>query len=527
MADSERIIQAVLPDVPSALEFVGQSLGPMPLASRRIGQIAGRMPPTDGDVAVLRKLSVLMPVYNQRWTLREAIGRVLNSPVPLEIEVVVVDDASDDGSSSAISELADADPRIHAVRHPQHRGKGAAIRTAIGQMTGDVAVVQDADLQYDPGDYPLLLEPILQGKADAVFGSRFTGPARPVLSFWHGLGNRLMTFLSNAINNLSLSDVQTGYKMVRADVLKQLRLTSDTHTLDPEITCRLAQWGARIYEVPIGYSGRTFQEGKKTDLLGGLKALGQMIRCKLLAPRFTDHSGYYTLASVSRATAFNRWVLAQVRDYLGQRVLEAGCGIGNLSALLLDRQRLVLADREPMYVGAVRRRFGHRENVRIDLADLTDPACYGRWKGEQLDTILCANVLEHLDGDEAVLTRFHETLHPGGHCAIVVPAGQWLYCGIDRELGHRRRYSRGELVEKMTSAGFDVVFTRQFCRLGALSWAISGGLLRRRHLSPRQMIWFDRLLPLVKLLEHVLPVPGMSLIAVGRKPRRAAWRMAA
>jgi len=252
-----------------------------------------------------------------------------------------------------------------------------------------------------------------------------------------------------------------------------------------------------------------------------------MIRCKLLAPRFTDHSGYYTLASVSRATAFSRWVLDQLRDYLGQRVLEAGCGIGNLSALLLDRQRLVLADREPMYVGAVRRRFGHRENVRIDLADLTDPAAYGRWKGEQLDTILCANVLEHLDGDEAVLARFHETLHPGGHCAIVVPAGQWLYCGIDKELGHRRRYSRGELVEKMTSAGFDVVFTRQFCRLGALSWAISGGLLRRRHLSPRQMIWFDRLLPLVKLLEHVLPVPGMSLIAVGRKPRRAAWRMAA
>jgi SAM-dependent methyltransferase len=527
MANPERIVEAVLPDVPSALGFVQQTLGPSPLPAGRIGQLANRAAPPDWPDTALRKLSVLMPVYNERWTLREIIRRVLNSPVPLEIQLVVVDDGSEDGSWNVISELAEADPRITAVRHPENRGKGAAIRTAIEHMTGDVAVIQDADLEYDPNEYPLLLEPILQGKADAVYGSRFAGHTRRVLFFWHSLLNRVLTLVSNMLNNLNLTDMETGYKMVRADVLKQLRLTSDTFTLEPEITCRLAQWGARIYEVPISYFGRTYQEGKKIRPIDGLKALGQMFRSRLLAPQFTNHSGYYTLASVSRAMAYHRWVLKQVSDFMGQRVLEAGCGIGNFSTLLLDRQRLVLADYEPIYVGALRRRFGHRENVRIDRADLTDPATYDRWRGERLDTVFCSNVLEHLRDDEEVLGRFHQTLHPGGHCVVVVPAGRWLYSGMDKELGHWRRYTRKELREKMAAAGFDVVFTRQFCRLGALGWAISGGLLRRRHLSPRQMIWFDRLLPLVKLLEYVLPVPGMSLIMVGRKPRRAARRMAA
>ena len=249
---------------------------------------------------------------------------------------------------------------------------------------------------------------------------------------------------ANRLWNLNLTDAQTRCRMIRADVLRQLRLTSDSPALGAEITCRLAQWGARISEVPVSESNRTDAERKPTRPLDALKALGQTLRCKWLSPRFTKHSGHYVLSAVSRATGYNRWVLEQVGDYLGQRVLEAGCGIGNLSTLLLDRQRLVLVDCEPIYVGALRRRFGRRENVRIDLADLTDPAKYLRWKAEQLDTILCSNVLEHLDDDEAVLARFRETLVPGGHCVIVVPAGRWLYNGMDRELGHRRATPRAD-----------------------------------------------------------------------------------
>lgn len=479
------------------------------------------------DQRPLRKLSVLMPVYNERWTLEEIVRRVLRAPLSLEIELIAVDDGSSDGSWEVLAALAQLDRRVKAYRHRRNRGKGAAVRTAMRHMTGDVAVIQDADLEYDPREYPQLLEPIRQGLADAVYGSRFVGHPRRVLLFWHSVANKALTLASNVLNDLTLTDMETCYKMVRADVLKQLRLSSSTFTFEPELTCRLAQWGARIYEVPISYAGRTFQEGKKIRPVDGIKALWEMFRCRFLDTQFTSHSGFYTLRSVSRAQGYNRWILDQVREFLGQRVFEAGSGIGNLSSLLADRQRLVLADYDPLYVRLLKDRFGRRTNVRIAHTDLTSPADFERFEGERLDTVFCSNVLEHLEPDEQVLKCFSRVLVPGGHCIIVVPAGRWLYTGMDAELGHFRRYREEELAAKMRAAGFEVVATRQFSRLGALSWAVSGHVLRRRHLSPRQMVWFDRLLPLAKLLDRVLPVPGMSLIVVGRKPAAQALRAAA
>ncbi len=483
--------------------------------------------PSSSVEGAIHKLSVLMPIYNERWTLREIVNRVLSSPVPLEIELVAVDDASQDGSRELLDELARGDSRIKVIRHEVNRGKGAAIRTAIEHMTGDIAVIQDADLEYDPHEFPLLLEPILQGKADAVFGSRFTGHTRRVLFFWHGLVNGLLTLMSNMLNDLNLTDMETCYKMVRSDILKRLRLNCDSFTLEPELTCRLAQWKARIYEVPISYFGRNYQEGKKIRARDGFKAVWAMFRSKYVDPQFTDHEGFYILSSMAKATKYNRWILDQVKPFLGNRVLEAGSGIGNLTSMLLNRSRLLLVENEPMYVSMLKQRFGRRSDVRVDLADLTDTSNFSRWENEQLDTVLCSNVLEHLEPDEDVLRGFCQTLTPGGHCVIVVPAGRWLYTPMDKALGHCRRYTQEELRQKMTSAGFEVVQTKQFSRLGSLSWAISGHLLRRHDVSPRQMIWFDRLLPVAKILEYFLPMPGMSLIMVGRKPDVAAKRAAA
>ena len=487
----------------------------------------GRACSTSDASPAVTKLSVLMPVFNEYSTLREIVARVFAAPVPVEVELVIVDDCSTDGSWELIQELAAGDERIRIARHERNRGKGAAIRTAIGHVTGEVTIIQDADLEYDPQEYPLLLTPILDGKADAVFGSRFAGHPRRVLFFWHSLVNKVLTLISNMVNDHNLTDMESGYKMVRSDILKRLRLSAETFTFEPELTCRLAQWGARIYEVPISYVGRTYEEGKKIRAIDGLRAIGQILYCKLIDPRFTDHSGFYILRSMARSKRYNRWMLDLVKRYLGTRVLEAGAGIGSLSDMLAQRERLVLADIDPLYVGMLRQRFRRRGNVRVDCADLTRSADYDRWESERLDTVFCSNVLEHLANDVAVLASFERTLVAGGHCIVVVPAGKRLYTVLDEELGHYRRYTEEELEGKMRAAGFDVVHCRRFNKFGAASWCVSGHLLRNRHLSPRQMIWFDRLLPVVKLLDRILPTPGMSLIMVGRKRPGAAARIAA
>jgi glycosyltransferase involved in cell wall biosynthesis len=245
------------------------------------------------ELSEIRLLSVLLPVYNEWRTLGRIVDRVLSSPVPLEMEVVAVDDGSSDGSWDLLQELAAVEPRIKPFQHPRNRGKGAAVRTAIGRMTGQVAVVQDADMEYDPAEYARLLEPILRGEADAVYGSRYAGTSRAVHPFWHTLVNRGLTLAANMLDNLTLTDMETCYKMVRADVLKRLRLSSNTFTIEPELTCRLAQWGARIYEVPITYRRRGYAEGKKIRPSDGLRALWQMVYSRFIDRRFTDDEEEY------------------------------------------------------------------------------------------------------------------------------------------------------------------------------------------------------------------------------------------
>jgi glycosyltransferase involved in cell wall biosynthesis len=466
----------------------------------------------------LAKLSVLMPIYNERLTLEKIVERVLNAPVSLDLELVAVDDCSSDGSWELLQRLAARDARIVPIRHDRNRGKGSAIRTAINHMTGEVAVVQDADLEYDPCDYPRMLEPILSGKADAVFGSRFAGHSRRVLFFWHSVANKLLTLFSNMANDLNLTDMETCYKMVRADTLKNLRLEAETFTLEPELTTRLAQWGARIYEVPITYAGRTYQEGKKIRAIDAVKACWEIVRSRFFKTQFTDHTGFYILTAVAKANRYNRYLLKKVQSFLGQRVMEAGAGIGNLSGFFLNRERLLLVDYEPLYIARLNDRYGHLANTRVVQGDLTKASDFEQWRDERLDTIFCSNVVEHLEDDRAVLENFHDVLAPGGHCIVIVPAEPKLYTQVDAELGHHRRYTRDELVRKMEAAGFELAHALQFNRFGAIAWWISGNILRRRHLSPSQMIWFDRLLWFAKCFEIVPFVPGMSLIVVGRKP---------
>jgi glycosyltransferase involved in cell wall biosynthesis len=228
------------------------------------------------------RLSVIMPVHNEARTLREIVGKVLAATGHADIELVIVDDGSTDDSRAIIAELAGGHPNIrHEFQNP-NQGKGAAVRKGFALAAGDWVLIQDADLEYDPADYDRLLAPALAGGVDAVYGSRFAPSAecRRVRRFWHTLGNRALTALSNLLNGLRLTDMETCYKLIRADLAKRLRLRSRSFTIEPEITARLAQAGARIVEVPISYRGRTYAEGKNIGPWDAVEAVATMVYCR-------------------------------------------------------------------------------------------------------------------------------------------------------------------------------------------------------------------------------------------------------
>jgi glycosyltransferase involved in cell wall biosynthesis len=228
-------------------------------------------------------LSVIIPVYNEAATIGEIIARVRQAPIDLARELIVVDDGSTDATRQVLEKIvADHAGDVTVLSRVVNGGKGAAIRTAISHARGQIILIQDADLEYDPRDYPLLLEPILEDQADVVFGNRFHGGPHRVLYFWHYTANRFLTLLSNFLTGLNLSDMEVGYKVFRADVLKRLTLKSDRFGFEPEITVKVARLGCRIYEVPIRYYGRTYAEGKKITWRDGLAALGHIIRYRFI-----------------------------------------------------------------------------------------------------------------------------------------------------------------------------------------------------------------------------------------------------
>jgi len=235
---------------------------------------------TRGAASRYRRLSVIVPVFNERNTVAEIVRQMRAVDLPIEREIVIVDDGSDDGTRAVLAQLADS--TVHVILHEHNRGKGAAIRTALAQVTGDLVLIQDADLEYSPEDWPKLLAPIFSGRARVVYGSRFTGERRNML-FLHWVGNRFLSLVTNVLYNTTLSDMETCYKLFDRDLIRDIRLRSDRFDFEPEITAKLLRRGVRIYEVPISYTGREFDEGKKITWRDGMVALWTLVKY-----RFTE-----------------------------------------------------------------------------------------------------------------------------------------------------------------------------------------------------------------------------------------------
>jgi glycosyltransferase involved in cell wall biosynthesis len=232
-----------------------------------------------GPASRYRKLSVIVPVYNERNTVAEIVRQMRAVELPLEREVVIVDDGSTDGTRDILKQLADSTVRV--VVHPRNQGKGAAVRTGLAQVTGDLVLIQDADLEYDPEDWPKLLAPVLKGRAQVVYGSRFTGERRNML-FLHWVGNRLLSLCTNILYNTTLSDMETCYKLFDRELIGTINLRANGFDFEPEVTAKVLRRGVRIYEVPISYSGREFDEGKKITWHDGLVALRTLIKYRFI-----------------------------------------------------------------------------------------------------------------------------------------------------------------------------------------------------------------------------------------------------
>ena len=490
----------------------------------------------------MTSLSVLVPVYNEHHLVAASLTRLdvlETSPYLEQIQIIVVDDCSKDDTPQVLRAFAnkrgltwneDAVPvdGISLVaagragktdwvflRHAKNGGKGRAIRTALAHARCAITVIHDADLEYNPRDLDRMVKVFLEEGADAVFGSRFAGgDVRRALHFRHELGNRLITFLTNMVTDLNLTDIETCYKAVRTTLLRSIPIVSNDFRLEPELAIKLSKRGARIFEVPISYAGRTYQEGKKINWRDGVGALTAIARFGISDNVFTaDEHGSHTLNRLSRAPRFNSWMGDVVRPHCGQRVLEIGSGTGNLTCQLIPREIYYASDINPLYLDSLKGLPHNRPYLHVSLTDVT--------KGETLpqvpggfDTVVCLNVIEHVDDDRGAMENIRKVLAPDGRAIILVPNGPQLMGTLDEVLGHRRRYTPESLQQLAEQSGFTVQQTILFNRTGWPAWWLNGQVLKRHTFGLGQIFALNTLTPVFRRIDEHLPFPPLSLIAI-------------
>jgi len=496
-------------------------------------------------------LSVLVPVYDEQHLVASSLARLevlARSPHLERVQVIVVDDSSKDRTPEVLHAfaaergiaLAPAPPHAPRrgttapeavplgrgtvgrtewvfLRHVRNGGKGTAVQTALREAACELSIIHDADLEYHPRDILRIVKVFVDEQADAVFGSRFAGgEARRALLYRHELGNRLLTFLTNVVTNVNLTDMETCYKAVRTSLLRSIPILSNDFRMEPELTIKLAKREARIFEVPISYSGRTYQEGKKIGWKDGVKALLAILRFWFSDRVYAaDEHGSHILGRLARAPRFNAWMADTIRPFCGRKVLEIGSGTGNLTRRLVPRDRYVASDVNPLYLQTLRGLTADRPYLDVTLTDVARGDSFPTIPGG-FDTVVCLNVIEHVKGDRAALENIRRVLAPEGNAVVLVPNGPRLFGTLDDVLGHERRYTEASLRGVAEAAGFDVVQILRFNRVGTPAWWLNGRLLRRRSFGLLQIAVLNLLTPLFRRVDRALPFPPLSLIAILR-----------
>jgi glycosyltransferase involved in cell wall biosynthesis len=473
-------------------------------------------------------LAVIVPAYNERFLIEASLARLVvlgESPLLDAIKVIVVDDGSSDGTAEAIErfraslESRAPDRKFSWVwlRHTKNSGKGAVIRTGLAHVDTELVVVHDADLEYHPSDLLKMVEVFLFEEADAVFGSRFmSGGYKRALFFRHAIGNKLLTFLCDIVCDLNLTDMETCYKMVRTDLLKSIPLESSTFDIEPELAIKLAKRGARVFEVPISYSGRTYHEGKKITWRDGFRALRAILHYMISDRIYAeDERGGEILERLHRAPRFTRWMADVIRPYVGDRVLELGAGTGNMSVHLMPRSVYWATDVNPHYLQYLMTLRATRPFLRVAYTNAMDTQSFPT--GQFFDTVVCLNVVEHVQDDAGALRNIHDVVVNGGRAIILVPFGPWLYGSLDEVLGHWRRYTEDQFLAVARQASFHVEQIVKFNRPGVPAWWLNGRVLRRKTFGLGQIRILNILTPLFRLVDPLLPFPPLSLIAILRK----------
>jgi len=470
-------------------------------------------------------LGIIVPVYNEQYLVEASLKRlgVLDeSPWLQRVRVIVVNDASKDHTSEALQRFREhlwSSERVQFewifVEHERNSGKGAAIQTGLQHVDTDLVVIHDADLEYHPEDLIKMIEVFAAEEADAVFGSRFLASEyRRVLFFRHSLGNRLLTLLTNIVTDLNLTDMETCYKMFRTDLLKSIPLESERFGFEPEVTIKLAKREARIFEMPIRYSGRTYLEGKKITWKDGVKALGALLKYGISDRIYVDDEhGSEILARLNRAPRFTKWMADTIRPYVGERVLEIGAGIGNLTTSLVPRSVYWASDINPQYLDRLEKLKLSRPYLQVGYTDASSGETFP--KGE-FDTVICLNVVEHLEDDVKALQNIRASLEKNGHAIVLVPSGPGLYGTLDKVLGHYRRYTRDQLVEACARAGFRVEKVLKFNRIGSPGWWWNGKVLKSTTFGFWQIKLLNSLVSFVRPIDRFLPLPHLSWIVILR-----------